>query len=158
MPRVEVERITTLFNAIYDGEAWHGPSINEILDGITAGMAVYRPTPQVHNIAELTVHMTNWRVFALEKLTGSETYDIILNSEADWTRIDSLTPEKWEEIKSNLQDTQEELVETLNRINSKKLSDPVPGRRYTYYILLHGLMEHDIYHSGQLSLLKKMQL
>lgn len=154
--RVEVERITGLLQAIYDGEAWHGPSTREILTDVTAEMAVYRPSPQVHNIAELVVHLTNWRVFVLEKLTDSVTYDIILNSEADWSVINELTEEEWQEKLENLQDTQDELLETLSRIHTPKLSDPVPGRRYNYYTLLHGLLHHEAYHSGQMAHLKKM--
>lgn len=155
--RVEVDRIAALLTAEYGGEAWHGPSTYEILEGVTPEAAVFRPSPRVHNIAELVVHLTNWRIFVLEKLTGSESFDIILNSEADWSVIDELTPERWAEIQENLKETQDELLETLTRVHTARLSESVPGRRYNYYTLLHGLMHHDIYHSGQIALLKKMQ-
>lgn len=154
--RVEIDRITSLLTAIYDGEAWHGPSTQEILTGVTPEMAVFRPSPSVHNLAELIVHLTNWRIFVLEKLTDSVSFDIILNSEADWSVINELTPEKWQEILANLQETQEELIETLSRITSHKLNDQVPGRRYNYYTLLHGMLHHEAYHSGQMAQLKKM--
>ena len=154
--RTEIERISTLLTGLYEGEAWHGRPLLEILEDITAAEACYRPAPGLHNIAELVAHLTSWRVFALEKLTGSASYDIILDSEEDWPEIDTLTTAQWRERLDNLQETQQELLDTLGRLpGSQKLSETVPGRRYNYYTLLHGLMHHDVYHSGQIMQLRK---
>ena len=152
---MEIKRIHSILRREYAGESWHGPSLSEILDGITAQDAVKRIIPNAHNIAELVIHMTNWRIFTLEKLTGGDTYDIILNSDADWTVVNELSEDGWQEILDNLADTQTELLELVDKFPVNKINEIVPGRKYSFYMLLHGIIQHDIYHSGQISLLKK---
>jgi hypothetical protein len=75
----ESKHIKEALRHLYEGEVWHGPSIKEILAGMTAQDAIKRINPKSKNIAEYLVHITNWRIFALEKLTGGDSYDIILN-------------------------------------------------------------------------------
>jgi uncharacterized damage-inducible protein DinB len=155
---LELERISNLFKSTYAGEAWHAKSTREILDGVTAAHATQRPAPGTHNhnLAELVAHVTAWRVFALEKLTGGESYDIILNSEQDWPVIESLTDEGWAELLEDFDDTQNELLDVLATLPRQRLGDPVPGRRYDYYTLLHGVIQHDIYHAGQMAYVRKL--
>jgi uncharacterized damage-inducible protein DinB len=152
---MEINRIAHILKHVYEGEAWHGPSIKEVLTGVDTALALKRLSPTTHNIAELVIHMSNWRVFALEKLTGSLTYDIILNSEADWQVVNELSPERWQELLEILDDSQNELLEVVSRFSPNKINDIVPGRRYSFYILLHGIIQHDIYHSGQIAQIKK---
>lgn len=152
---MEIHRIAHILKHVYEGEAWHGPSVKEVLEDVDASLAIKRLSPTTHNIAELVIHMTNWRVFALEKLTGSLTYDIILNSEADWTAVNELSPERWQEILETLEDTQTELLEIVEKFSPNKINDIVPGRRYSFYILLHGIIQHDIYHAAQIAQIKK---
>lgn len=152
---MEINRIAHILKHVYEGEAWHGPSIKEVLTGVDTDLALKRISPTTHNIAELVIHMSNWRVFALEKLTGSLTYDIILNSEADWQVVNELSPERWQELLEILDDSQNELLEVVSRFSPNKINDIVPGRRYSFYILLHGIIQHDIYHSGQIAQIKK---
>ena len=152
----ETERIKDTLIRHYGGETWHGPSLAEVLEGVTAKQAIKRIVPASKNIAEYVYHLTNWRVFALEKLTGSETYDIILNSEADWKRIDSLTEEGWKELLDALEDSQNELLDVFDTYSDRKLENIVPGRRYSVYVLMHGIIQHDIYHSAQMMMIKKL--
>lgn len=152
---MEIKRIAKILKHVYAAEAWHGPSVKEVLADVTPELAVKRLSPRLHNIAELVIHLTNWRTFTLEKLTGSLTYDIILNSEADWSVVNELTNEHWQEMLDNLEDTQTELLEIVEKFSPQKINDIVPGRRYSFYILLHGIIQHDIYHSGQMAQIKK---
>lgn len=151
----EINRIKDMVRRHYDGETWHGPSLIETLSDVTSEQALKRLLPQTHNIAEIVAHLTSWRVFVLEKLTDGQSYDIVLDSETDWPRYDELTVEAWHDLLVALADTQTELLEVLESINDRRLQEIVPGRRYSYYTLLHGGIQHDIYHSGQISLLKK---
>lgn len=151
----EINRIKDMVRRHYDGETWHGPSLIETLSDVTSEQALKRLPPQTHNIAEIVAHLTAWRVFVLEKLTGGASYDIVLDSETDWPRYDELTVEGWHDLLVALADTQAELLDVLESVNDRRLQEIVPGRRYSYYTLLHGGIQHDIYHSGQISLLKK---
>jgi uncharacterized damage-inducible protein DinB len=152
----ETTRIKDMLRREYDGEIWHGPSLTEVLDGITASQATKRINDKSKNIAEFVVHITNWRVFTLEKLTGGESFDIILDSTDDWTKINSLTDEAWQEILTNLADTQTELLEILETYSDRKLDNIVSGRKYSIYMLLRGIIQHDIYHAGQMMLVKRL--
>ena len=152
----ESKQIKTALRHLYEGEVWHGPSIKEILVDMTAQDAIKRVTPKSKNIAEYLVHITNWRIFALEKLTGGDSYDIILNSEADWSVINELSQEGWEEILQNYEEAQTELLEVVDTYTNSKLEATVTGRKYTFYTLLHGVIHHDIYHSGQMMMLKRL--
>lgn len=152
----ETNRIKEMIRRHYDGETWHGPSLIETLSDVSSEQAIKRLLPSTHNIAEIVAHLTSWRVFVLEKLTSGATYDIVLNSETDWLRFDSLTVEAWQDLLVSLADTQTELLDVVESVNDRRLSDIVPGRKYSYYTLLHGGIQHDIYHTGQISLLKKV--
>ncbi len=152
----ETKRIKDTLERHYGGETWHGPSLKEVLEGVTAQQATKRIVPASKNIAEYVQHLTNWRVFALEKLTGSENYDIILNSEADWITINSLEDAQWQEMLDALEDSQNELLDIFDTYTDRKLENIVPGRRYSVYKLMHGIIQHDIYHSAQMMMLKKL--
>ena len=152
----ESKQIKDALRHLYEGEVWHGPSIKEILVDMTSQDAIKRVTLKSKNIAEYLVHITNWRIFALEKLTGGDSYDIILNSEADWSVINSLDEKSWEEILQNYEEAQTELLEVVDTYTNAKLEAIVPSRKYTFYTLLHGVIHHDIYHSGQMMMLKRL--
>lgn len=151
----EINRIKDMVRRHYDGETWHGPSLIETLSDVSPEQAVKRLLPNTHNIAETLAHVTAWRTFVLEKLTGGDSYDIVLNSEDDWKKMDSLTAGDLHDLLVGLADSQTELLDVLETVNDRRLLDIVPGRKYSYYTLLHGFIQHDIYHSGQISLLKK---
>jgi len=151
----EINRIKDLVRRHYDGETWHGPSLVETLRDVSPEQAVKRLLPQTHNIAEIIGHLSSWRAFVLEKLTGGDSYDIVLDSTDDWPRLDTLDAEGLHDLLVALAETQTELLDVLETINDRQLKDIVPGRKYSYYTLLHGGIQHDIYHSGQISLLKK---
>lgn len=155
---LETKHIKDALRRLYEGEVWHGPSIKEILIDITPEQAVKRLTPKSKNIAEYLIHITNWRTFALEKLTGGDTFDIILNSEADWSVVNEITKDKWEEIQEAYEESQKEILEVLETYTDRKLENIVPGRKYSFYTLLYGVIHHDIYHSGQMMLLKRLAL
>lgn len=152
----EINHIKESLRQLYEGEVWHGPSIREILIDVDAEKALKRINGKSKNIAEYLIHVTNWRIFALEKLTGGDSFDIILNSEADWSVVNELTEEKWAEIQENYEESQKELLDILETYSKAKLDNIVPMRKYSYYTLLHGVIHHDIYHSGQMMMLKRL--
>lgn len=152
----EVLRIIDLFNDTYESEqAWHGPSLVEVLRGVTPRMADRRIASSTHTIAELVFHITTWRIFAVRKLQGDAKFDIKSN-EKNWKTFSVVDDFEWETLQMELSLSQEELIGELEKKTSDKfLEDIVPGRDYTYYTLLHGLVNHDLYHAGQIALIKK---
>ena len=106
-------------------------------------------------MVELVKHVTAWRIFALEKLRGNTGYDIA-TPEQDWPPTGTITETRWQQILSELSASQRQLLETLSLVDDEKLLETVPGREYDFYFLLHGVIQHDLYHLGQMALLKKI--
>ncbi len=154
-PDVESRRIARTLHEAYSGAAWHGPSVQEILRELTPAQAFSRPIPGAHSVWELVLHMSRWRVFVWNKVAGDHSFEIT-SPEQDWPRVDTNSPTAWKAALEELENTQQQLLEALETFPDSRLSETVPGREYSYYKLLHGIIGHDLYHTGQIALLKKM--
>ncbi len=152
----EVKRIRVLFHHIYRGPAWHGPAIRELLEGVSAQTAAARPIEDVHTIWELVLHMTYWRRVAVDALAGGPL-DPEPPKELNFPPVDDDSEEAWEQALAGLEESQARLVTALKGFAEERLNEPVDGREFTFYFLLHGVIQHDIYHGGQIGLLKKAQ-
>ncbi|GHB81502.1 DinB family protein [Persicitalea jodogahamensis] len=152
----ELLRIIDLLNDTYESEeAWHGSSVVEILRSVTPKLADRRLAPNTHTIAELVYHMTTWRIFTVRKLRGDKEFDI-KTKEKNWKVFQIVDDLEWETLQMELSLSQEELVSELEKKeNDEFLEKIVPGRNYSYYTLLHGIINHDLYHVGQIALIKK---
>ncbi len=108
-----------------------------------------------HSIAEIVYHMTTWRIFAVRKLQGDAEFDI-KTEDKDWKKFPVVDEFEWEAIQMELSLSQEELISELEKIaDDSFLEEFVPGRDYSYYTLIHGVVQHDVYHAGQIDSLKK---
>lgn len=152
----ELLRIIDLLNDTYESEeAWHGPSVVETLRGVTPRLANRRLVPDTHTIAELVYHMTTWRIFTVRKLQGDAQFDIN-TKEKNWKVFANIDALEWETLQMELSLSQEELISALEkRQDDAFLESIVPGRDYSYYTLLHGIVNHDLYHAGQIALINK---
>jgi uncharacterized damage-inducible protein DinB len=150
----ELHRITSLLRATFEGEPWHGPSVKSTLKEITASQASDRPLSACHTIHELISHMTAWRTFTSEKLSGQGEYDIT-TSEQDWPATVNDSEDAWQQTLLKLENSQQQLLAALSKATDDKLRETVLGRKYDFYFLLHGIIQHDLYHLGQIAMLKK---
>lgn len=137
---------------VFEGSAWHGPSVMKVIDGIDAPLA-FKKFEKIHTIAELVYHMGIWKKFTAEKLKENHSFEI--TEATDWKSFTQTDEEQWREIKNDLVKYHNDLMSELDKISDLKLTDLVNNRPYDYYTLLHGVIQHDIYHAGQISLLKK---
>ncbi len=149
-----VETIKRQLTETFTGPAWHGPAIMEILPNIPLSKSLNR-IGEGNNIAELVFHLTAWRTFAVEKLKGNASFDV--TDEANFTRFQDISPDQWMQLVNNLQNTQNELLALLDSFSDEQLHDPVPGRSHDFFHLLTGVVQHDLYHLGQIVLLSKME-
>ena len=149
-------RIKDLLNGIhesFDGSPWYGISVMEKLNGVDSQSVNVIPQNGKKSVAQLLGHMINWRVFVLKKLQGNADFDIEMNSEADWPKIEIKNEEEWDELRNELQRTQIKLVKFLNNCDDGWLETKVPGKDYNFHYLIKGIPQHDIYHLGQIGLL-----
>jgi uncharacterized damage-inducible protein DinB len=150
----EVSRISRLFQETYEGSPWHGSPVKQVLKGISARQAAMQVLPDTHTIWELVRHIIAWRNFAFQKMAGDKTFDI-LHAEQDWPYIQEMDEKSWQKDLLALEYSQQTLLQALYKMNNGNLQEIVPGRQYTFYTMLHGIMQHDLYHTGQIALLKK---
>lgn len=151
----EIKRIVRSFEATFNGTAWSGVSLCSALEYVNAQDAFRKRPPLSHSIAEIVQHLVNWRNFAIAKLEGYEAFDIVLNSPEDWPVLNEGNEQLWKKILDDLHHSQKMLLKTLEHLQDEKLSEKIPGKNYNFYVLLHGIIQHDQYHTGQISLVKK---
>jgi uncharacterized damage-inducible protein DinB len=148
--RVEVERIADQLHRSWAGPAWHGPALKKVLAGVDAELALRRPIPNAHTIHELVLHITAWAGVARRAL-ASGTYPR-LSSARNWPSADG----DWKIALESLADGQLALIDEVRKQSDACLDRLIePKRKYTYYVLLHGVVQHNLYHAGQIALLKK---
>jgi len=143
----ELQGIIQTINDAFEGEAWHGPNVIASLSKIPENKVNDR-IGNSHSIIELVSHIVSWRNFVLEKLKDNLTYDV--TDEMNFPSSSS-----WPEALMNLQESQGDLLAALSSFDEKRLHTIVPGRKYTYYKLLHGIVHHDLYHLGQIVMISK---
>ena len=153
MENQEVKKIIALLEKSFDGSAWHGPSLMSILNDVSYEKA-FEQNHNIHSIAELVAHSTTWKKFAIERVKGHNTFDI--TEQLNWSSFPKKDAATWSEVLEELKSTQDELTTVLETISDLKLTDIVEDKAYNFYTLLHGVIQHDIYHGGQIALLKKL--
>ncbi|HYC85680.1 MAG TPA: DinB family protein [Chryseosolibacter sp.] len=145
----EITRISRLLTKSFEKNAWHGPSVREVLAQISPADSKKR-LPNTHSIIELVAHMTAWRVFAVHKLSGDDGYRV--GEEMNFPQLDD-----WLRAVRELEESQAALLDAIGRLPEGRLAELVPHHelRYTFYTLLHGIIHHDLYHLGQIILIHK---
>lgn len=156
----EIDRLIDQLTRECDGDPWHGPSLGAILDGITAEAAAQRPATSVHSIAELVLHMTGWKREVARRLQGQPAGE---PERGDWPEARRLTEAQWQSAKADLMKAQAELIAAMRALAPEALHAPVKDTRepalgtgMTAAQTILGLIQHDVYHAGQISLLKKL--
>ncbi|MEL6670916.1 MAG: DinB family protein [Bacteroidota bacterium] len=152
----EIHRIGSLLKHMQSGPSWHGAAVTEALSGVTASLASQRPSGQANTIWEIVLHMTAWRHFARRKLAEGEGVVLEVGSVEDWPPMPEATEAHWQQSLESLQAADQALRDEMRLHEDAKLHEEVPDKPYSYYVLLHGIVHHDAYHTGQISLLKKM--
>ncbi len=147
----EVERIADQLQKSFEGDAWHGDSLNEILADVDAAKAEAKPASGGHSIWELVLHTAAWARAALEVVSGESA-----KLEADdWPTGAGGGEGGWRKAQEELSSVGRRLQEAILGMTDDRLDELVPGRSYTYYMLLHGVVQHSLYHGGQIAILKK---
>ncbi|MBA3342189.1 MAG: DinB family protein [Gemmatimonadaceae bacterium] len=134
------------------GEAWHGPSLYELLEGVTADQAVQRPIAAAHNIWELVLHITSWANIALRRIAGGQVEPF---GGEDWPVPGGASAEQWAAIRAELTASHERLRKVVLGLTDQRLATSAPQSSRSVAAMLHGVVQHAAYHGGQIALLKK---
>jgi len=148
----ESEKILDQFKKMYYGGAWFGSGLKEILDGVDSETAVKRPIETAHNILEIANHISIWIKAVNHQLIGTP---LQVSDDENWLPKNSYNGKMWANTLNKLDERISELLNQLSRTSDEKLSETVNGEEYTFYFLIYGLLQHCVYHAGQIALLKK---
>jgi uncharacterized damage-inducible protein DinB len=148
-----MERIEDQLRRSFESEAWHGPSVMELLNGVSSAEAQARPVPGAHSIWELTLHLGGAYRLVLRRLQGDATQ---LTSEEDWPPVPEPTEANWQDSVESLRFLNGEVRRAVAEFDPRRLDEPlVAGTQYGAYTQFIGLTQHDLYHAGQIALLKR---
>lgn len=151
----EARRIAEQHYSAHHGEAWHGPAVQEIIAGVDAGTASARPIPDGNTIWEIVHHITAWNDAARRRAGGEP---VRLTDEEDWPAVSDPSDAAWHSSVAELGRAAEALRRTIEDLSDEALESTVVGQEYSVYSLLHGVIQHDLYHAGQIALLKKLHV
>jgi uncharacterized damage-inducible protein DinB len=152
----ETTRIADQVRRAFGGEAWHGDSVLEILDSVTAAQAAARPIKQAHSIWELVLHIAAWDGAVRRRLGGEA---LALSNEQNFPPVTDTSESAWRSTLARVRQVHDELVAAVAAFPDSRLDEKVPGKDPdydTFYYMLHGVAQHELYHAGQIALLKKM--
>jgi uncharacterized damage-inducible protein DinB len=148
----EAAGIADQLQRAFYGSAWHGPAVMELLADVNAATAAAKPIANVHSIWELLLHVAAWDAAAITRLSGTKCQP---TGVANFPPVTKPSEAAWRKAVSKANRIHDELVRTVSGLSEERLRDRVPGKRYNFYHLLHGIAQHELYHAGQIAVLKK---
>ena len=151
----ETARLADQIRRAFEGEAWHGDSILELLDGVGAATAAAHPIKNTHSIWELLLHIAAWDGAVIRRIAGSA---VELTDEENFPAVKDTGEAAWQRTLASVKNTHNDLVKAVAAFPDSRLQDPVPGKSEDYhdfYYLFSGIVQHELYHAGQIAMLKK---
>ena len=149
----EIERIEDQLKRAFEGPAWHGPSVTEALADITAAQAFAHPISGAHSIAELVQHIRTWESAVLRSVAGDG--EVTVTEDENWPAVGDTSEAAWHAMIVSLVKNHLELTRVVAHYDPRRLDEVPPGAKSTAYVLLHGVIQHDIWHAAQIVLLRK---
>lgn len=149
----EVQRIVEELRQAFEGPAWHGPAVRALLADVSAEKATAKPLASSHSIWEIALHIATWEDIVRRRLAGEVIVEV--PDDQDWPSVRHPNAEAWQQTLRHLEQTNRALREAIAELDDARLEDPVPGKNHSVYVMLHGIIQHDLYHAGQIALLRK---
>ena len=150
----ETARIADQLSRAYSGKAWHGPSLRLLLRGLTAEQVAARPIANAHSIWELVLHTAAWDRVACERILGGKRTS--LPPKENFPEVTDTSEAAWKKALKDLERERGALIGAVQKFPDKKLDQELGGGDHSFYITMHGAIQHDLYHAGQIAILKKL--
>jgi uncharacterized damage-inducible protein DinB len=148
----ERDRIAAELKKAFDGNAWHGPALTETLSGVSARDASARPVGNAHTIWEIVLHIAAWENVVRSRVKGRALAE---PAEGDWPDVAGEDEQSWQLARERLSRAQSDLLATIAKLDDAQLDELAPGTDRTLYETLHGVVQHNLYHAGQIAVLRK---
>jgi len=153
----ETARLADQIRRAFEGEAWHGDSMLELLAGVGAETAAAHPLKGAHSIWELLLHVAAWDDAVLRRTGGGA---VELSDRENFPPVSDSSETAWRKAVEQVKKKHDALVKAVAAFPDSRLHEQVPGKKEKYYdhfYLFSGIVQHELYHAGQIALLKKAQ-
>jgi uncharacterized damage-inducible protein DinB len=140
----------------YDRTAWHGPNLKGSLRGVSVDQAVWRPGPERHSIRDIALHAAYWKYANWRRLTGEKRGSFPLEGSNWFTSPAPPTERAWRAEVALIDEQHRRLRKAVAALSPKSLGEKSPGSRHRVDTLVYGIAAHDVYHAGQIQLLKRL--
>lgn len=145
---------TNRFQEIFNGNPWYGETVEAKLSDVTDATAFVRPVPNAHAVGEIVSHMIYWRKALISKLEGG-TFKTSMESPDNWKALETLKAMGWEKLKSEFDESQKKITSLLGKQSDDFLLTTY-SQGTSMESLIQGIIDHDVYHLGQIGLVKKL--
>jgi uncharacterized damage-inducible protein DinB len=153
----EVMLLLKLIDEGYSKQAWHGPNLKGSIRGLSARQAAWRPSKKRHNIWEIVIHAAYWKYIVRRRLRGEKRGTFPIKGSNWFARPMIFTERAWRQDVALLENMHNQLHEALQEVKLRTLHARNPNSKYTNAQMIYGIAAHDIYHAGQIQLLKRLQ-
>ena len=148
---MDMDLIADQIRLAFWGESWHGPSVREVLADVSADDAAAHPIAGAHSIWEIVLHLTGGYILVLRRVRGERAQ---LSPEEEWPPMPACSSEAWRESQQALEELNQQLQRAVRAFPVERLLQQL-GSEYSAYTQFAGTPQHDLYHAGQVVLLKK---
>jgi uncharacterized damage-inducible protein DinB len=153
----ESVRLADQIRRAFEGNAWHGDSLLELLADVNAKTAAAKPVKDAHSIWELVLHIAAWDD-AVRRRAGGEAVE--LSDEQNFPSVKDASEAAWRQVVESAKQTHNQLIKAVAAFPDSRLQDQVPGKAekyHNFFYMFSGIVQHELYHAGQIALLKKFQ-
>jgi uncharacterized damage-inducible protein DinB len=152
-----IQLLVDVLDHAFQGRGWHGTTLTGALRGVTPGQASWRAAPDRHNIWELALHTAYWKYVVKRRLAGDGGRGDFPRSPSNWPAPPArATLIAWRADLRILKQAHADLRATVLALPPKRLAARSPAGKWTYAELIYGVAAHDLYHTGQIQLLKRL--
>jgi hypothetical protein len=152
----ELALLLQIIDQAYDRPAWHGTNLRGSLRGVTTGEAAWRPAPGRHNIWEIMMHAAYWKYAVRRRLLGEKRGSFPRHGSNWFARPGNVAENAWQKDLALLGEMHRNLREAIVELPAKRLFRPAAGSKHSHAVLIYGVASHDLYHAGQIQLLKRL--
>jgi len=150
-----LDLLLRLIEQAYDRRSWHGPNLRGSIRGVLPAVAAWRPGRDRHSIAEVVVHAAYWKYVVRRRLLGEKRGSFPLKG-SNWFPRPALSKKVWAEDIALLERMHGELRAAVAGLSPADLDVKPAGSKVSNFDLLAGVTTHDVYHAGQIQLLKRL--
>jgi hypothetical protein len=156
MNEASLDTLLAVIDQAFDHQSWHGPNLRGSIRGVAFRQAIWRPQPQRRNIWEHVLHAAYWKYTVRRRILGEKRGSFPIKG-SNWITAQETTAVAWRHDVKLLIETHKSMRVAIANVAPARLHKRIPKGKVTYFFLISGVAAHDVYHAGQIQLLKRLQ-